>query len=199
MSRLLLFLAATTLLNAVSCKHFRKNDGLVLGAGMPDGTSGVGIHGLIGDGVGAHTLDGVNGEALGENSVAPEEVIDAMMEDFERVHFGYDSYSLNGESREALSRNATLMQTWGGVEVEIQGHSDDRGSTEYNLALGQRRATAVRDALIGMGVAPSRVETMSFGEELPLERASGEIAWAQNRRAEFRVTNGDGQVSGTVE
>ena len=85
------------------------------------------------------------------------------------------------------------------MKVEIQGHADERGTTEYNLALGQKRAAAVRQFLLAEGVAPSRLSTISYGEEKPRAAGESETAWAQNRRAEFRITwSGDALVQGTT-
>jgi peptidoglycan-associated lipoprotein len=80
------------------------------------------------------------------------------------------------------------------VRLRIEGHADERGSIEYNLALGQRRAEAARDWLVGFGIAPNRFETVSWGEDRPLVRASNEEAWAMNRRAEFRIIAGGDQL-----
>jgi len=181
--RLILILTTSLMLTAASCRDPK----IIKNSGDPLLT--------VGSGSSSEALSGGGRDG----SEAPDEVIAAMVENFNRVHFDYDSYSLDEGSRDALSRNAALMQSWGSLEVEIQGHSDDRGSTEYNLALGHRRAAAVREAMIGMGVSPGRVGAISFGEEAPLDRASGEVAWASNRRAEFRVTSGDAQVQGTVD
>jgi peptidoglycan-associated lipoprotein len=77
-----------------------------------------------------------------------------------------------------------------GVQIRIAGHADERGSVEYNLALGMRRANAVREYLAGFGIDVSRFDTVSMGEDMPLDPASTEAAWARNRRAEFTVTGG---------
>ena len=95
---------------------------------------------------------------------------------------------------EVLQRKVTVLREYPGVELRIEGHCDERGSNEYNLALGQRRAEAVRRYLVSYGVDVGRFATISYGEERPTDRASNEEAWAQNRRAEFRVTD-HGQLS----
>jgi peptidoglycan-associated lipoprotein len=99
----------------------------------------------------------------------------------ERVFFDFDSYSLTAEARSILTQQAAWLARNGGVRVRIEGHADERGTREYNLALGARRADAVRQALIAQGVSPLRIETLSFGKERPLDPASNEAAWAQNR------------------
>ncbi len=105
------------------------------------------------------------------------------------VHFAFDSDRLDDLATEDLRYNAGLLQTSAAGGVEIEGHCDERGSSEYNLALGSRRARAVRDALIGMGIAADRVSTVSYGEELPLCKEQNESCWATNRRAHFVDTS----------
>ncbi|MDZ4372507.1 MAG: peptidoglycan-associated lipoprotein Pal [Phenylobacterium sp.] len=99
----------------------------------------------------------------------------------ERVYFGFDRYDLTGEARATLAQQAAWLARHSDVRVRIAGHADERGTREYNLALGARRAGAVRAALIGQGVASNRIETISFGKEQPLDPASNEDAWARNR------------------
>lgn len=134
------------------------------------------------------------------STVAPvaEADVQEMRANFERVHFEFDSDSLDGPSKTALSKNAELMQRNSGIVIEVQGHADERGTTDYNLALGQRRAAAVNRYLTTVGVAQSRIRTISFGEERPLADGSSESVWAKNRRAEFRILSGGGGATGTV-
>jgi peptidoglycan-associated lipoprotein len=120
-----------------------------------------------------------------------------MAGNFERVYFDLDADALGSEAKGALADNAKIMADFPDVRVEVQGHADERGTTEYNIALDQRRAQAVRTALLGSGVAGSRVTTVSFGEERPAVAGSGESYWSKNRRAEFRVVWGEG-VAGTT-
>lgn len=108
----------------------------------------------------------------------------------ERVHFEYDESNLNTEAEDALNRKVPILRANPGVALRIIGHADERGSVEYNLALGMRRANAVRDYLGGFGVDVSSIETRSMGEDMPLDPGSNERAWSQNRRAEFTVTSG---------
>jgi peptidoglycan-associated lipoprotein len=82
-----------------------------------------------------------------------------------------------------------ILQTSPDLRVSIEGHCDDRGSDEYNLALGERRARAVRNFLVSLGVSPERMETISYGEEMPVNPKKTETAWAMNRRAEFKQLN----------
>jgi peptidoglycan-associated lipoprotein len=100
---------------------------------------------------------------------------------FEEVYFGYDSSDLDGAGTEATRANADLLRNESG-KVEIEGHCDDRGTAEYNLALGARRAKAIRDGLVALGIKASRLSTVSYGEELPVCRDASESCWGRNRR-----------------
>ncbi len=103
-----------------------------------------------------------------------------------RVNFDFDSSSLNSASKSTLDSKMSCIQgSSGGITVE--GHADERGTTEYNLALGERRASSVKSYLTNGGVAGSRVNTVSFGEEKPLNNGHDEAAWAENRRADIHV------------
>lgn len=103
------------------------------------------------------------------------------------IHFGFDSYDLTEEAREVLSMKANIMRKYDDVSVVIEGHCDERGTEEYNLALGERRARAAYQHLVILGVDPVRMSIVSFGEERPIDPAHNETAWAKNRRAEFVV------------
>lgn len=99
--------------------------------------------------------------------------------------FDYDKSDIRPDAREALSKTAQFLRTHPEIKVIIEGHCDERGSTEYNLALGDRRAQAARQFLISLGVAPDRMETVSYGKERPFCFESNEVCWQQNRRAHF--------------
>ncbi len=103
------------------------------------------------------------------------------------VHFEFDSYALGNAAREALSYNANWMQRVPAIRVLIEGHTDERGSVSYNLALGERRAVAARDYLVTLGVPQARLSTISYGKERPADPGHTEAAWAKNRRAHFVV------------
>ena len=105
------------------------------------------------------------------------------------IHFAYDAFELPSEARETLRTNANWLQNNSQAKVEIEGHCDERGTTEYNLALGAKRAKTARDYLVSLGVSPERLSTISYGEELPLCKESTESCWEQNRRAHFLVLN----------
>lgn len=130
-----------------------------------------------------------------------EEAIEQIASNFQRVHFAFDSTDLVDDSEAALQANAEILNTFSGVRVEVQGHADERGTTDYNLALGQRRANVIKERLERMGVASGRVTLVSFGEERPLAEGSGPSVWSRNRRAEFRVLRSppDVPVTGTVD
>jgi peptidoglycan-associated lipoprotein len=101
----------------------------------------------------------------------------------DRVFFGTDRYDLAPEAQATLQGQAGWLNRYPNVTIIIEGHADERGTREYNLALGDRRANTVRDYLIALGVAPNRITTISYGKERPQVPGSNEQAWAQNRRA----------------
>ena len=111
------------------------------------------------------------------------QTIDAL----ETIHFDYDSAALKGPQLETLKKNADYLKAHPNIEVLVAGHCDERGTTEYNLALGQKRAKEVRDYYIRLGVAGRSVATISYGKESPTCAESNEECWATNRRAETRV------------
>jgi peptidoglycan-associated lipoprotein len=104
------------------------------------------------------------------------------------IYFQYDEASLSDEARQQLARNADLLKSQPQFAVTIEGHADSRGTNEYNLALGEKRANAVRDYLGSLGVGPERLRTLSYGEERPVCTTEEESCWSQNRRAHMIVT-----------
>jgi len=128
-----------------------------------------------------------------------EEAVEVIIRNFERVHFEYDSATLSSVSKSALETNAGLMQSFPNLRVEIQGHADERGTTDYNLALGQKRARSISGYLASMGVPEPRLTVVSYGEERPLTSGSDEVAWSQNRRAEFRLLSMVEGLEGTTD
>ena len=136
---------------------------------------------LEGTGAGAA---GLGEEALGGSSLerakrglGPEE--DGILGD---VHFGYDSSDIDPAARDVLARNVTWLRQNGRAKAELEGHCDSRGTIEYNLALGAKRAKAVKDYLVSQGIGADRISTISYGEELPLCQEENETCWARNRR-----------------
>lgn len=101
------------------------------------------------------------------------------------IYFDYDSFDLSNEARETLQSHAEWIKKNGGGKVEVEGHCDERGTVEYNLALGAKRAKAAREYLINLGVDANQLSTISYGEELPLCKETAESCWQQNRRAHF--------------
>jgi peptidoglycan-associated lipoprotein len=104
------------------------------------------------------------------------------------IYFNYDESNLSDEAREKLARNADVLKGQPQFQVTIEGHCDERGTSEYNLALGERRANAVRDYLGSLGVTPARMRTISYGKERPVCTQNEESCWSQNRRAHMVVT-----------
>jgi peptidoglycan-associated lipoprotein len=119
---------------------------------------------------------------------AEEEVKEKAIENLrERIHFAFDSYELRVEARQTLKAKAEIMDRYPGIDLIIEGHCDERGTDEYNLALGERRARAAYEFMVLLGVDPQRLSIISYGEERPLDPQNNEEAWAKNRRCEFRV------------
>jgi peptidoglycan-associated lipoprotein len=103
------------------------------------------------------------------------------------VFFGFDQSEIDAAARATMEAKVPLLRASPAARLRIEGHADERGSDEYNLALGMRRAAAAKRFLVGAGLDPARFETVSYGEERPLQVGSTEETWARNRRAEFRV------------
>jgi peptidoglycan-associated lipoprotein len=104
------------------------------------------------------------------------------------IYFEFDQWGLTRRARGTLEELAAAMKDFPRFTLRIEGHADERGTPEYNLALGERRAQAARDYLVNLGVDAARIESVSYGEERPLDPGRGEIAWTLNRRAHFVVT-----------
>ncbi len=111
------------------------------------------------------------------------------------VNFDFDKSAIRaGQDTEVLEQKLAILQTNSGLRVEISGHCDERGTDEYNMALGMRRAVSAKQFLVDRGIAESRITVRSRGEEQPLDPGHNEEAWTQNRRGEFRVTSGGGSL-----
>jgi len=113
----------------------------------------------------------------------------------ERVFFDYDESDIRDDAAASLRRKVEILRASPQVELRIEGHADERGSTEYNMALGNRRAESVRQFLVGFGLDEDRFEIVSFGEGRPLAQGSNEEAWARNRRGEFVITAGSNAIN----
>jgi peptidoglycan-associated lipoprotein len=106
------------------------------------------------------------------------------------VYFDYDQSDIRDDSRSALEQKLPLLNANPNLTIKVTGHTDSRGSDEYNIALGQRRARAVRDFLVQRGIASNRITIDTRGEEMPVAQGEDESAWSQNRRAEFEIVSG---------
>lgn len=104
------------------------------------------------------------------------------------VYFAFDSSSLDSDAKTSLQNNADFLKKMASVDIQIEGHADERGGRQYNLALGERRAKSVRDMLVALGVPAKRISVISYGSERPVAEGSDESSWAKNRRANFVIT-----------
>jgi peptidoglycan-associated lipoprotein len=127
--------------------------------------------------ISSDTLAGTDIDTLNRNSP------------FQPVFFGYDQAEIDSAGQQALNGNAELMKKYPTWVVTIEGHSDERGTAEYNLALGERRALAARNYLVSLGIPADRLRTVSYGKEFPFEPGHEETSWSKNRRAHFVVTS----------
>ncbi len=105
------------------------------------------------------------------------------------IHFDFDKYDIRPEDAEILKGNVVLLMKYPNVKIQIEGHCDERGTNEYNLALGERRANSTKKYLISIGISPDRISTISYGEERPVDPGHNEEAWAKNRRAHTVITS----------
>ena len=105
----------------------------------------------------------------------------------ETVYFDFDKFNLRPDARASLDKNFQLLQEYPDAIVKIEGHCDERGTIEYNLSLGEKRARATMDYLAGLGIGAERLSVISFGKERPVDPGHNETAWAKNRRAEFKI------------
>lgn len=109
---------------------------------------------------------------------------------FRDVHFDYDSSNIDGGAQQDIEYNAQVLKQNGSMKVILEGHCDDRGTNDYNMALGASRAKSVERALVALGISSSRLDTISYGEEVPLDPSQGEAAWAKNRRVHIGGASG---------
>ncbi len=126
---------------------------------------------------------GPPGGGIGSTSVVPGSQQDLEASAGDRVFFAFDRSDITPEAQQILARQADWLRRYPNVSVTIEGHCDERGTREYNLALGERRAQAVKNVLVASGISASRVSTISYGKERPIVVGSNEEAWAQNRVA----------------
>lgn len=107
---------------------------------------------------------------------------------FQSVYFDYESHALSSGTKATLDANAEVLKTFKNLEVQIEGHCDERGGVQFNLALGDRRAKSVRDYLVALGIDAKRITTISFGKERPVAFGHDDLSWGKNRRANFVIT-----------
>ena len=138
------------------------------------------------------------GQDMGGNNNNPgnsDTIVPGSRADFERsvtsntINFALDKYDVDGRAREILDSQAAWLAKWPNVPISLEGHCDERGTREYNLALGDRRANAAKNYLAARGINPARISTISYGKERPIALGSDEQSWAQNRRAVTIVLN----------
>ncbi len=131
----------------------------------------------------------VRGEDRGKISQTDVQALQQAIEEgkIRPVFFGYDSAELSAEARQILEENSRWFRQYQGATIAVEGHCDERGTEEYNLALGDRRAQAATTYLIQLGIGSDRLESISYGEEQPFDPGHNEAAWANNRRAQFVV------------
>jgi peptidoglycan-associated lipoprotein len=128
-------------------------------------------------------------------SEAPVGPLPGSLQDFvinagDRVYFDFDAYSVRPDAEKVLAQQADWLNRYPAVKVRIEGNCDERGTREYNLALGARRSNSVREFLIAHGVSADRIATVSYGKERPIDDGSGEDAWSRNRNAHTAITDG---------
>lgn len=143
------------------------------------------------------TTTGVDTSGVRPGAPEPEDVMGDRLDEAratiaEMIFFEFNRYEIKPEARDVLARKADVLDGLPEVSIRIEGHADERGTVEYNLALGERRAQAAKDYLVNAGIDPDRISTISYGEERPTMDESSEEAWSQNRRDEFVITSGSG-------
>jgi len=162
------FISAILVLFVAACATKPKDDADASGSGSTSSDSSV--------------SDGTITETAGSGIVAGSQE-DLIVNVGDRVFFGYDSSDLDSDALELLQDQVAWLKQNSNVSVSIEGHCDERGTREYNLALGEKRAQSVKNYLIGLGISPDRVSTISYGKERPAVVGSNDGAWAQNRRS----------------
>jgi peptidoglycan-associated lipoprotein len=125
-----------------------------------------------------------------QSSIIPGSAEDLRVNVGDTVHFDYNESAIKDEDRGTLQRQAAWLQRYPQIRVTVQGNCDERGTREYNLALGARRASAVKEYLVSLGVSSGRLDTISYGKERPVCTESDESCWAQNRRGVTVISSG---------
>jgi len=129
-------------------------------------------------------------ESMAEDPISSRDIGDINKNSpFQPVFFALDSSDVEGAAQQALNANAEILKKYPTWVITVEGHADERGTAEYNLALGERRAMAARTYLVSLGVSGDRLRTVSYGKEFPFDPGHDEAAWAKNRRAQFVLTS----------
>jgi peptidoglycan-associated lipoprotein len=170
---------SVAMLALAACETTAEETGTTAGAGSASGKSGISTLPPTGYSTSPVPSSGNQRGALGNSAAVERELVSVG----DTVYFAFDSYSLDDRAQGTLDRQASVLMKSGSIPVTIEGHADERGTREYNLALGERRASAVKDYLVAYGVSPGRLRTISYGEERPAMLGSSEADWAKNRRA----------------
>ena len=174
---------SVVILAIAACETTAEETGTTAGAGSAGGaTSGTsGVSSLPSSGYSTSPVPSSGGQrgAIG----SPAEVERELVSVGDTVYFAFDSYSLDALAQRTLDRQASVLLKSGSIPATVEGHADERGTREYNLALGERRASSVKDYLVASGITPGRIRTISYGEERPAAFGSSEADWAKNRRA----------------
>jgi len=135
--------------------------------------------------------DTMGGATTGQDMTEPEDVEESSMAQpavvLQDVFFDFDKYDLSAEARDKLAANSRMLRDNPNARILIEGHCDERGTVQYNLALGEKRANEARSYLTSLGISPTRIEVVSYGKERPFAMGHTEAAWSQNRRAHFVV------------
>ena len=171
----------TTLIFVAGCETLPTESGDATGAGAATAATGAQASAAVsGAAVAGQPQEGVTAAALGTPEPGTQE--DLVYNVGDRVFFDFDKHDLKPNARDTVEAQATWLNKYASVTVTIEGHCDERGTREYNLALGERRAQAVKDYLVSLGIDPVRVTTISYGKERPVALGNNETAWSQNRR-----------------
>lgn len=164
-----LFCVLATALTLTSCANLKKKSG--------DGASDSTESGKMDNGKNGGMSLELNGDSDSNKAGA-----------LKTVYFDFNSAGLSAETKDALNNNAQFLKTNPNVKVQVEGHADERGGVQFNLALGEKRAKGVREYLVGQGIAGARISTISLGKEKPVAFGHDEESWSKNRRANFVVT-----------
>jgi peptidoglycan-associated lipoprotein len=165
-SRILGLVAVLAIVSVTACSKGNKDTGVI--------TTDGGMNSQI-----AATTEPVDQSAGGPAAGTQQDLV---VNVGDRVFFGYDKHDLAAEARTTIEKQAQWLKTYPHINISIEGHCDERGTREYNLALGEKRATAVRNYLVSLGVEASRLQTISYGKERPVCTDASDSCWAQNRR-----------------